>query len=127
VERDVSSASETLLAKAVPVWRKAQIVHQAPSWEGRPEARAIAEELADHPEYEPFLFGLLADPSQLVVAYSLMTLELMGSIRLKELPPDLLTNRSKITLMVGSFRIGKELGGLAREVQKRAMAAAAAS
>jgi hypothetical protein len=127
VERDVSSASETLLAKAVPVWRKAQIVHQAPSWEGRPEARATAEELADHPEYEPFLFGLLADPSQLVVAYSLMTLELMGSIRLKELPPDLLTNRSKITLMVGSFRIGKELGGLAREVQKRAMAAAAAS
>ena len=127
MERDVSSAGETLLAKAVPVWRKAQIVHQAPSWEGRPEARAIAEELAGYPECVPFLFNLLADPSQLVVAYSLMTLELMGSSRLKELPPDLLTNRSKITLMVGSVRIGKELGGLAREVQKRAMAAAAAS
>jgi hypothetical protein len=127
VDRDVTSAGETLLAKAVPVWRKAQIVHQAPSWEGRPEARAIAEELADYPECEPFLFGLLADPNQLVVAYSLVTLELMGSGRLKELPPDLLTNRSKITLMVGSVRIGKELGGLARELQKRAMAAAAAS
>ncbi len=127
MDRDVTSAGETLLAKAVPVWRKAQIVHQAPSWEGRPEARAIAEELADYPECEPFLFGLLADPNQLVVAYSLVTLELMGSGRLKELPPDLLTNRSKITLMVGSVRIGKELGGLARELQKRAMAAAAAS
>ena len=125
MEQDGSSEGETLLDKAVRVWRKAQIVHMAPSWDGRPEARAIIEELACHAESESSLFGLLKDPSQLVVAYSLMTLELMGSNRLKELPPALLANRSKITLMAGSFRMDMDLGGLARDVQKRAMAAAA--
>lgn len=123
-EREAPPVEKTPLDRAVRVWRKAQIVHQTPSWDGRPEARAIAEEIAQHPEYEPLLLDLLADPSQLVAAYSLMALELMGSARLKELPAGLLANRSNITVAVGSVRIGMDLGGLARQVQKRAAGAA---
>lgn len=112
----------TPLGDAVRVWRKAQIVYEAPSWEGEPKARAVAEEIARHPEYEPLLVGLLADPSQLVVAYTLLTLEMMGSDKLRDLPPGLLANRSRVTTMVGSFRMSTDLGGLARKVQKRASA-----
>lgn len=109
-----------LLDGAVRIWRKAQIVHQSPSWENRPEARAIAEEIARHPEYESALFDLLTDSNQLVVAYSLMTLELMSSSRLRELPAELLTNRANITIIMGSFANKMDLGGLARQIQKRA-------
>jgi hypothetical protein len=111
-----------LLDSAVRIWRKAQIVHQSPSWENRPEARAIAEEIARHPEYESALFDLLADSNQLVVAFSLITLEMMGSSRLRELPIELLENRSNITLLFGSFVNKMDLGGLARQIQKRAAA-----
>jgi hypothetical protein len=80
------------------------------------------EALANHPECEDALFELLTNPSQLVVAYSLITLELMRSNKLAELPAELLTNRSKITLSLGSFRNSMDLGGLARQIQKRAKA-----
>jgi hypothetical protein len=120
LEPETSSGGETLVDKAVKVWRKAQIVHLTPSWQGQPEARVLVEKLALHPEYESSLVDLLAAPSQLVVAYSLLTLELMGSRRLRELPSELLTNRSNITLSLGSFRNGMDLGSLARQVQKRA-------
>lgn len=127
MERDISSGGETLIDKAVKVWRKAQIVYVGPTRRGQSEARALVEELSRHPEYEASLFDLLAAPSQLIVAYSLMTLELMRSGRLKELPPELLTNRSNITISYGSVHIGEDLGSLAREVQKRAREAAADS
>ena len=120
MEPDTSSGQETLLDRAVKVWRKAQIVYLTHPRLGRAEARVLVEELARHPEYESSLVDLLAAPSQLVVAYSLMTLELMGSRRLRSLPSDLLTNRSNITLSLGSFRNGMDLGSLARQVQKRA-------
>jgi hypothetical protein len=109
--------NEALLEDAVAIWSKAQIVHQSPSWEHRPEARFLAEEIARQPEYESGLVNLLANPNQFVVAYSLITLELMGSRRLRELPVELLSNRSNITLCLGSVRVGMDL---ARQIQKRA-------
>jgi hypothetical protein len=127
MERHRSSEEETLLDKAVKVWSKAQIVYITPPRLGDSEARVLVEELARRPEYESALFDLLAAPSQLVVAYSLKTLELMGSRRLKELPPDLLTNRRNVTLLYGSVRVGMDLGSLARQVQKTAREAAADS
>ena len=119
-------SGEQLLNRAIAVWRKAQVVHESPAWEGQPEARAIVEALAQHPEVEHAVYELLADPSQLVVAYSLLTLELMGSGKLADLPEHLLANRSNITLVLGSFKSGMDLGGLARQLQKRAKARACA-
>jgi hypothetical protein len=84
------------------------------------------EALAQHPGVEPAVYDMLSDPSQVVVAYSLITLELMGSHKLADLPEYLLANRSNITLILGSFRNGMNLGGLARMIQKRARATAGA-
>ena len=125
IELEALTADGALHELALRSWRKAQIVHQTPSWEGQPEARAIGEELARNPENEAWLFDSLGDSNQLVVAYSLLALELMGSPRLGELPSALLTNRSNITLASGSVRIGMDLGGLARQIQKRATSAIA--
>lgn len=125
IELEASPAREAIVERVIRIWRRAQLVHQAPSWEGSPEARALAEELARHPENEAWLVEALGDPSQLVVAYTLLTLELMGSPHLRNLPPELLSNRSAITLAAGSFRTGMDLGGFARQIQKRAAPVAA--
>jgi len=110
-----------ILRKAAASWRSAQIVHQSPSWEGRPEARALAEEVALQRGLETPLWELLDDPNQLVVAYALIALELMGSDKLADLPETLLANRSNLTLQFGSIRNAMDLGGFARQVRKRAM------
>lgn len=120
IEVEASPSSRALSERATSIWRRAQLVRSAPSWEGLPEARAVAEEVARDPENATWLIELLGDPSQLVVAYSLLTLELMGSHHLKDLPSELLTNRSTVTLVEGSFRNSMDLGGLARQIQKRA-------
>ena len=100
------------LLRAVEVWKKAQVVHEWPSWEGRPEARAIAEQIAlNHPECEQLLVNQLSAANQLVVAYALLTLELMNSPILRNLSPELLQRRSQITLVCGSFKNAMDLGG----------------
>jgi len=102
-------------------WRKAQVLYETPSWKGQPEARAIAEQIAgSHPECEPALASLIQDSSQLVAAYALLTLELMKSPVLQNIPPDVLQRRSKVTLVCGSVKTTMDLGGLARQIQKRA-------
>jgi hypothetical protein len=121
IEMDQPSESKALLDKAVRVWRKAQVLYMKRSWEGQPEAKALVEELAQHPELESSLFDLLEDSDQLIAAYSLLTLELMGSTKLKQLPSTLLTNRSKVTILHGSFSMSSNLGSLAREVQTKAL------
>jgi hypothetical protein len=107
--------------RAVAIWRNAQVLHESPAWQGQPAARAIAEELAsDWPEADSDLVGVLADDHAIVVGYALLTLELMNSATLHNLPAELLERRSKVTLVDGSFKTSMDLGGLARRVQKRA-------
>jgi hypothetical protein len=114
-----------IVDRAVEVWKKAQVLYQSPSWEGRPEARAFAERIAtDFQEGEHKLVKLLEHENQLVVAYALLTLQLMGSRGLRALPAELLERRSKITLRTGSFSTSMDLGGLARQFQKSQSASA---
>ena len=111
-----------LVDRTIAVWRKAQVLHEGPSWNGVPEARAIAEQIAAaHPECEPALASLLLDSCQLVAAYALLTLELMRSPLLKNLPSEVLQRRSNVTSVTGSFKTTMDLGGFARQVQKRAL------
>jgi hypothetical protein len=63
---------------------------------------------------------LLSSPNQLLVAYALQTLELMGSPALADLPDELLERRQQVTLQSGSFRNSMDLGGLARQIRRRA-------
>jgi hypothetical protein len=109
-----------MLDKASRVWAKAQIVDESPSWEGQPPARALVEQLAQIPECHDGLLALLGSPSPLVVAYALQTLELMGSPALAELPDDLLERRQQVTFLCGTFKNSMDLGGLARQIRKRA-------
>jgi hypothetical protein len=118
-------AAPALLDRAVALWRKAQVLHEVPSWKGQPEARALAERIAaSHAASESALAALLLDSNQLVVAYALLTLELMRSPVLRDLPSELLQRRSNITIVSGSVKTGMDLGGLARQIQKRARARA---
>lgn len=108
-----------IVDRAIEVWKKAQVVYQSPSWEGRPEARVFVERIAtEFRECERKLAELLEHENQLVAAYALLTLQLMGSRTLRTLPAQLLERRSKITLRTGSFSTSMDLGGLARQVQK---------
>lgn len=110
-----------LLNRAIVVWRKAQVLYETPSWKGQPEARAIAEQIAgSHPECEPALASLILDGSQLVAAYALLTLELMRSPVLQNIPLEVLQQRSNVTLVCGSVKTSMDLGGWARQIQKRA-------
>jgi hypothetical protein len=115
-------SSPSVLEEAVSVWKKAQIVHDSPGKYGMPEAREYAERVALHPEHEKGLISLLTSPNQLVVAYALRTLELMKSSSLADLPDELLDRKEKVSFQIGSFRNSMDLGGLAREIRKRARA-----
>jgi hypothetical protein len=112
--------ASALLDAAARLWAKAQIVYESPSWEGQPAARALVEQIAQLPECHDGLLVLLSSPSQLVVAYALQTLELMGSLALAELPEKLLERRQQVTFQCGSIRNSRDLGGLARQIRKRA-------
>jgi hypothetical protein len=113
-----------LLAEAARVWAKAQIVYDTASLEGYPPARALVEQVACVPECHDWLLALLSAPNQLVVAYALRALELMGSPALPELPDELLERGQQVTFQCGSFRNSMDLGGLARQIRKIARAAA---
>jgi hypothetical protein len=111
-----------ILARAIALWRKAQVLYQAPSWNGQPEPRAIAEQIANsHPECEPALGRLILDSNQLVAAYALLTLELMKSPILQNLPSEVFQRRSSVTVVCGSIKTAMDLGAWARQVQKRAI------
>jgi hypothetical protein len=112
-----------LLEEAARVWAKAQIVYESPSWQGHPPARALVEQLARIPECHDGLLALVPSRHQLVVAYTLQTLEMMGSRALAELPQELLDRRQQVTFLCGSFKNSMDLGGLARQIRKRARAA----
>jgi hypothetical protein len=115
---------EAALEDAIKAWKKAQLLYAAPAWENQPEARAMVEKLATQPSCEESLYALLSDANQYVVAYSLMTLELMGSSKLRILPETLLENRSNVSFSIGSVRTSMDLGGYARQIKKRAMRSA---
>jgi hypothetical protein len=78
------------------------------------------EQIAQLPECHDGLLALLSSPNQLLVAYALQTLELMGSPALADLPDELLERRQQVTFQCGSFRNSMDLGGLARQIRKRA-------
>ena len=109
------------LERAVGLWRKAQVVHDGPTRPGFPESlEAVFEIARDHQNCHDDLVRLLASDSQLVVAYALLTLQMMGSRVLEDLPEDLLRRREKVTIDSGSFRTSMDLGGLPRQIRKRA-------
>jgi hypothetical protein len=61
-----TSQESELLQRAITLWRKAQVLYQGCSWEGRPEALAVAKQIAaGNPECEPLLSALLLDRNQL--------------------------------------------------------------
>jgi hypothetical protein len=109
-----------LIAEAARVWAKAQIVYESPSWEGHPPGRALVERVAAVPECHDGLLGLLSSPDQLVVAYALEALELMGSPALADLSDELCNRRQQVTFQCGSFHNAMDLGGYARQIRKRA-------
>jgi hypothetical protein len=109
-----------LLEQATQVWAKAQVVYDSPGCGGHPPARALVERIAQIPECRGGLLALLSSPSQLVVAYALRTLELMNSPSLADLPDELLERRQQVTFLCGSIKTAMELGGLARQICKRA-------
>jgi len=112
--------ASALLTEAAEVWAKAQVVYESSSWEGNPQARALVEQISRLPECHEGLLALLSSPRQLVVAYALHTLELMNSPVLAELPDELLERRQQVTSLCGSFKMSMDLGGLARQIRKRA-------
>jgi hypothetical protein len=121
IHADSRSQGCDLLQRAIASWRKAQVLYQGHSWQGQPEALAIAEQIAAcHPECEPMLADLLLDGSQLVVAYALLTLEFMRSPVLLNRPAELLQRRSQVTMAFSGVMTSTDLGALTRQVQKRA-------
>ena len=99
-----------LLEEATQVWAKAQVVYEAPSWEGEPPARAFAEQVAMVQACHDGLVPLLPSPDQLVVAHALQALELMRSPVLAELSEELCDRRQ-----CGSFRNSMVRLGLSSE------------
>ena len=113
--------ASAVLDHAARVWAKAQLVWEEPSWEGQPEARAVAEKVAAGPlEWQEALVGLLSSPNQLIVAYALLTLEMMGSLALAELPEELMSRPGRVTFQCGSFRNAMSIGDYARQLRKQA-------
>jgi hypothetical protein len=116
---DEIASDEELLTKAVAEWEAAQILFAGPAWNGQPMARHLAELIGDRPSLEPKLVQLLGHESQLVSAYSLLTLDLMDSRFVEHLPGNVFGRREKITTLMGSFSDKMELGAFARHIAKR--------
>jgi hypothetical protein len=87
----VNEEASRLLERAALLWSRAQVMYEGATWRGEPEPLAVAEEIArNHLECRDGLIELLSSKNQLVVAYALQTLEMMGSEVLAELPAELL-------------------------------------
>lgn len=87
---------------------------------GRPGAQAALENIAARPkDFHDLLVASLSHPSQIVVGYCLLALDQMQSTALRNLPPELLTRRDQISIHLGSFRQSMDLGGLARQLNKK--------
>src|SRR5262245_12052926 len=115
----MSDEAADRLERAVGLWRKVQVVHEGPTRQGFPEPlEAMLEIARGHLECHDGLVRLLVENDQLVVAYALLTLQMMGSHVLEELPEGLL-GREKITIDIGSFRSSMDLGwrGRSRSVR----------
>ena len=61
---------------------------------------------------------------QLVAAYALMTLELMESPILQNIPPEVLQRRSTVAMATRGVRTSTDLDSTARQAQRRARARA---
>jgi hypothetical protein len=75
--------------------------------------------LSGRQDSEKELVKLLSHENELVVAFSLVALEMMGSSSLGQLPKTLLKRKELITKLRGSFGIEVELGEFAQEYQDR--------
>ncbi len=115
----MSTSRTDLLTDAVEAWKKAQTVRDSPSWNGRPEGRHFAEVLSGRRDLEPQLCVILNHENQLVAAYAILTLELMDSKVVGDLPKELLGRKEKVTVIMGSFANKMELGAFARQRRKR--------
>lgn len=114
------NSASTFLEEAARAWAKAQLVHEAPSWDGEPASRRFVEQAASVPGCHDGLVSLLSSPNQVVVVHALQALELMGSQVLRDLPDELCNRRQNVTFQSGSFRTSMDLGGYARRVRERA-------
>lgn len=119
MKNEASETAEEIVSEAVEVWKGAQLVNMSPVWKGRPRGRCLAEALAARKDCEEVLVKFLSHENELMVAYSLVALEMMGSSTLEDLPENLLERKQLITELRGSFGIELELGQFAREIQSR--------
>jgi hypothetical protein len=117
-----SQSGNSILDQAVKEWGQAQVLFESPAWKGKPVARHLVDLLKDRPDLEVDLIALLNHNNQLVVAYSLLTLDKMNSPALGKLPPELFQRGDKITQMMGSFADKLELKAFARHIQKKWLA-----
>ena len=119
---EVTNSQEDLLAKATVEWEQAQFLFIERAWRGKPVASHYVEVLKTRSDLEPELVKLLSHPSQLVAAYSLLTLDLMDSSAVGVLPEVLLKRSEKLTKLMGSFADKMEFGAFARQIQKQWLA-----
>ncbi len=112
----------TILDRAIRLWEKAQVLYTAPTRLPQfPEPLAVAERIAgEYPQFHDALVDLLSSPRQMVVAYALMTLRLMRSPILANLPEELAQRKEKVTIAAGCFLNSMDLGGLVRQYRKEA-------
>ena len=113
-----SNTEQDEFSLAVAEWRRAQVVFCSPSWKGRPLARHYCENLSSKPEFKDKLAALLSDKNQIVVAYVLLTLDLMQSETSLTVPEELFGRRDQITTMTGSFANKSEIGAFAKHLRK---------
>jgi hypothetical protein len=111
----------TILDRAIQSWGKAQVLYTGPTLTGLPEPLELAQKIAaDYPQFHDGLVALLSSSDQLVAAYALLTLRMMGSPVLANLPAELLSRKGQVTVVMGCFLNAMDLGGLARQYQKEA-------
>jgi|SRR5581483_8141315 len=115
-----SEPVQQLFEQAILAWSKPEMIHDSPSWNGRPEQRAICEALAARiSESESLLLSGLSHDNQHVVAYCLLALDLGLSACLRQLPESLESDKRHVTIIRGSFANQMQIGDLARELRKK--------
>lgn len=110
---------EALILRAVEVWKHDQLVNLTTTWKQEPQGHYLAETLSKRLDCEASLGQLLSHENEIVVAYSLVALEIMDSTLLGRLPNELIERKQFFTRLEGSFAIDYELGEFAKEIQKQ--------